>query len=190
MIRSLAALALIGCVACTPVRSVPAISGTAHGGGLLVIGCRVWIRGDLDQRTRAHVDQGVLLGSGGAADTYSGQVIDGLLVFADLPPGRYRLALINASYHKGTTVAQDVFLVPPAMTDRLTFHVGAGKATYGGRLQIIGRLAGGADGGAFTLKQDRRLELQAWRKLLARYPHGSWAGTIRARVRTLQSAGH
>ncbi|MEJ2346172.1 MAG: hypothetical protein P8090_12310 [Gammaproteobacteria bacterium] len=177
MIRSLAALALIGCVACTPVRSVPAISGTAHGGGLLVIGCRVWIRGDLDQRTRAHVDQGVL-------------VIDGLLVFADLPPGRYRLALINASYHKGTTVAQDVFLEPPAMTDRLTFHVGAGKATYGGRLQIIGRLAGGADGGAFTLKQDRRLELQAWRKLLARYPHGSWAGTIRARVRTLQSAGH
>lgn len=190
MFRLLAALLMIGCVACAPVRPRPPLTGGSHDGGLLVIGCRVWIKGNLDQRTQARVDQGVLLGSGGAADTYSGQVVDGLLVFAELPPGRYRLALVNASYRKGAAAVQDVFLVPPAMTDRLTFHVGPGRAIYAGRLQVVAQQAGGAAGGSFTLKQDPRFELRAWRKLLARYPHGSWVGTIQARVQVLQGGSH
>lgn len=190
MVRLLATLLVIGCVACAPVHPRMPTAGDTHDGGLLVIGCRVWVKGDLDQRTQARLDQGVLLGSGGAADTYKGQVIDGLLVFADLPPGRYRLALVNASYRKNATVIQDVFLVPPAMTDRLTFHVAAGKAVYAGRLQIVGRGAGGAPGGSFTLKREPQFALRAWKKLLARYPHGSWAGAIEARLRTLQGAGH
>lgn len=178
-------------VACAPMQTrhepVPVTGGGA--GGLLVLNVSARVQGsDFGSPSLDHVTDGVLLPVRSGRQARRGQGTGDILIFSDLPPGRYRLALVNASRRHGAAVVQDAFLVPSGMAKRLTFRVAPGAVVYGGSVHIERGHGGSAEHVVFRVTQNKKAELRTWNRLLRRYGDSRWGAAIRERVAELK--GH
>lgn len=132
---------------------------------------------------------GAIVRADDAKQIVSGRPTSGLVVFSNLPPGRWRLSLIEGQLPQGIMLRpEDTFWrrhyeFSPESADAFTFEVRAGEAVYAG-VGIVDDDRADSRGVRFKRLHDPAAEARAWTWMQELYQQSAWAPVFRSKLET------
>lgn len=143
------------------------------------------MHGAFDIITSQNVQRGALLRNDRSSIIY-GKVVGGLIIFSDVPPGEYNLALIEATWQQGTLVKHHIYNVPPEKIINYTFSVKVGEPKYLGIVTVEDVRKFSERGINFGIKENKKAEISAWEKFNQMYDGSPWVSKVKKRLSDLK----
>lgn len=170
--------------ACTTLArmSAPSLEGSPETTGVVVVQADVTVHDMLfGLKSGAAPVGGVIASVDGTKHVVHGKSTSDLVVFSNLPPGRWQLVMIEADWQSGNATWRKEFGVPIENIDAFTFDVRAGEPVYlGAKIEEDPR------SDAHRLRFDRHdepaAERKAWQWLDEVYEKSAWAPVFRAKL--------
>ena len=168
--------------------SAPSLEGSPETTGIVVIEPDItYYANTLGTPYGERLVGGALARVDDANHVVSGRPASGLVVFSNLAPGKWRLALIEGQL-------QPEHMLPPEVTrwrrhyefplegaGSFTFDVRAGEAVYAGA-GIVDDDRAASRGVRFSRHDDPAAERTAWKRLAEIYRTSSWGPVLQARL--------
>jgi hypothetical protein len=181
MARSLYALVLLvplglGSSGCTAIAKMeaPSIRGAPDSTGLVVVETDITvIAAILGIRTQAEPRGGLLVRVDGTEGVVEGSASSGLVIFPDVPPGRWQIAMIAGEWQTGGGSVVNQYQVGPESVGEYTVDVRAGAPIYvGAEIDDDRRL--GSAGIRYHRRADAAAEAKAWKWMRDVYEKSAW----------------
>ncbi|MEK6726572.1 MAG: hypothetical protein AABY54_08515 [Deltaproteobacteria bacterium] len=181
-----AGLFLLGSCAVIDKINAPTLEGAPATSALVVVNCEAVMHGMLGLKTPQQVTGGTLRDADGF-NPIRGRTVSGLIIFSNVPPGRYYLAKIETTWQAGNTTWQHTYEVPPEKIPSLTVSTTLGEPTFLGVVTVEEIRKPSERGVTFRHNPSKDAELGAWRKFLQLYEGSVWENMIKKRIAELQS---
>ncbi len=173
-----------GCAAIDKANA-PLLSGSPATSALIVVKSEAFIvnkseaviQGLFDLKTSQQIESGVLLSPDGSVRV-EGRAVAGLIIFSNVAPGEYNLAIVQTSSRSGTTTWQHNYYIPPEHASNFVISVTAGEAKFLGIVTIEDVRSTSERGVIFALNPSKKAEASAWEKFTQLYPGSAWASEV------------
>jgi uncharacterized protein YceK len=178
---------------CSTVNKItaPSLKGDPSASSVVVVKCESSWRGVLPMKTPQQPMQGILLSTDGKTSLAGHGMADlarrnDLIIFSDVPPGEYHLAMVQVSrqvQNQGTWV--ETYNIPGEDVTKYVFTAKTGEPKYLGVVTIdeTQKLKRSV---VFGLKPGKEAEIAAWEKFLSLYPGSSWANAAQKQISELK----
>ena len=178
---------------CTTVNKItaPSLKGDPSASSVVVVKCESSWRGVLPMKTPQQPMRGILLSTDGKKSLAGHGMADlarrnDLIIFSDVPPGEYHLAMVQVSrqmQNQGTWV--ETYNIPGEDVAKYVFSAKAGEPKYLGVVTIdeTQKLKRSV---VFGLKPGTEAEIAAWEKFVSLYPGSAWTDTVQKRISELK----
>lgn len=185
MVRRLYAAALIvGTTACTALARLdaPSLHGTPESSGILVVDPDITVIAAIfGIRSSASPVGGILPRVDGTEQIVEGGSASGVVIFSDLPPGKWQLVMIEANWQAGDYTHLNRYGVPLESVDDFTFDVRAGEPIYVST-KIEDDRRSGSRGVRYQRRTDADGEREAWKSMSDIYAESAWAPVFRKKL--------
>ncbi|MDH4216729.1 MAG: hypothetical protein OEV23_07555 [Gallionella sp.] len=177
----IAVTVLLGGCATLDKINAPSLSGSPTTSALVVVKSEAVMHGMLGLKTPQQVEGGVLLSTDGSKRV-EGRAVAGLIIFSDVAPGEYNLAIIQTTWRAGNMVWQHTYNVPPEKALNFVISVKVGEPKYLGVVTIEEIRKTTERGVIFELKPSKEGEDTAWEKFTQLYQGSPWASEVQKRM--------
>jgi hypothetical protein len=182
-----ASLALLaGCAGFSQV-TAPSLDGSPAATGVVVIEPDItFYANTIGTPYGERLIGGALARADDVKHVVRGSPTSGLVVFSNLAPGRWHLALIEGQLPQGIMLRpEDTYWrrhyeFPPEGADSFTFEVRAGEVAYAA-VGIVDDDRASSRGVRFTRHDDPAVEMQAWKRMEELYRTTAWGPVFAAK---------